>query len=99
VAAPEVLYRLTWQVSGHPENSIFGEHTAITLVSDLLMDRGVNKIEIRVMEATSDRLPASGTESIQSVDHEVGARQTRRHATPRTVQPDRWSSGNGTEFS
>jgi hypothetical protein len=98
-SVPEVLYRLTWQVAGYPENTIFGKHQSVTLVRDLLKDRGVNKIELRVMEATSARLPAPDAESIQSVDHGAGVRQTRRHETSRTVQPDRWSSGNGTEFS
>lgn len=86
-SAPEVLYRLAWQVAGHPEQHVIGKREAISLVEDLLKHRGVHKIDVRVMEATSARLPAPEPELIQSVDHGMETSQGRRHATPRVDEP------------
>jgi hypothetical protein len=84
----EVLYRLTWQVAGYPENSVIGKHSSITLVRDLLMARGIDKIELRVMEATSARLPAPGAESTERVDRAGRSRPGGRHAAPRAAEAE-----------
>jgi len=86
-SVPEVLYRLAWQYAGNPEHHVFGDLVSVRLLEKMLKGAEVSRIEIRVAEAISARLPAPETELIQSVDHGMTSPQARGHASPRVDEP------------
>jgi hypothetical protein len=86
MGVPKVLFTVRWNWPDVPERTVMATQEAAFELARALKIVGALNVSAKV-EATSARLPAPGTESIQSVDHGMVSPQARRHAAPRVDEP------------